>query len=173
MVGLTKNQIIEVARRWRYSFDAGKKANFLSLRAEIEHVKARDQKVTVKYAEAIYDLFMNGRPHMIAVDAEAYLSALTDADVASAPFPPFDRERVQALANRLPKPRPQAAASSRLSSTTSYSPPATTQGDFSHLPSGHQTLLGAGNLIGNGISIAFFATVVVLVIGAIGSVFSS
>jgi hypothetical protein len=42
---------------------------------------------------------------------------------------------------------------------------------FSHLPSGHRTLLGVGNVIGNGIQFVIIAFVVLLIIGAIMSVF--
>ncbi len=54
--------------------------------------------------------------------------------------------------------------------STKISKPNSTE-QFSHLPTGHQTLLGLGNLAGNGISFLIVAVMILICIAGIMSIF--
>lgn len=172
MQGLTKAQIIEVAQAWRIKIGAPKKGNLLALRAEIERVKGSDQRLTVKYAELLYDLLMQTRLHMRAADIGAYLSQVSDADVTSASFPPFEKEQVQALANQSSAARETVSPTSAGKKKSGIKNKVGVKEAHSDPSTGHQTLIGGANLAGNGCSIIFGILILGLIGAAIKAVFS-
>lgn len=100
MAYLKKEQIIDISRRWEFKYGIGKKANLLALRSVIDHVKTSNQKITVKYAEALYELITEvPRSHLVTEDLKAYLALISENDVASIPFPKLERKEIQLLAD--------------------------------------------------------------------------
>lgn len=169
---LTRAQILDVVGRWDYSIGKTKVAKVLSLRVVIEQVKTSNQQISAKYAEKIFDIYGQCRSQFMWADVSAYLSLVTDSDMEAGRFPPFERDRVrfvadQMVADQTPVSRAPVPSAPRARPTPKNQP----NTRFSDLPSGHQTLLGLGNIVGNGISIVFFVIVIALVFAAVKSIF--